>query len=49
MRVRTHHPQIYNEDVRDLLDPSFDHRLIRINEGPDGAIIMEGVLQVGES
>lgn len=32
--------------MRDLLDPTFDHRLIRISEAPDGAIQMEGVLQV---
>lgn len=38
--------QIYNEEVRDLLDPTFDHRLIRISEAPDGAIQLEGVLQV---
>jgi hypothetical protein len=40
-------PKIYNEEVRDLLDPNYDHRLIRINERPDGAIVMEGVMQVG--
>lgn len=32
--------------MRDLLDPSFDPRLIRINERSDGSIAMEGVLQV---
>ncbi|KAI8472583.1 MAG: hypothetical protein J3K34DRAFT_519621 [Monoraphidium minutum] len=45
VELRVQFVEIYNEEVRDLLDPAFDHRLIRINEAPDGAIVLEGVLQ----
>lgn len=45
-QVRASYIEIYNEEIKDLLDPSTSSKAIAIRERSNGSILLSGVKEV---